>query len=99
MTALFIVLGALVVIGTALALAGRWHPEGLDCAPPPRTEGGLQQGGETRFDVVVRGYRMDQVDAELARLRGMLAGQPLTGNPGDGPQGMRPHGDGTTIEA
>lgn len=71
-------LAALVITGTVIALAGRWQPDGLPAAPPD-TE--LPRG---RFDVVLRGYRMDQVDAELDRLRGLLAGQPASELPDGG---------------
>jgi hypothetical protein len=59
----------LVALATALALAGRWQPEGLPESEPgepaPAPAGG--------FEGVLRGYRMDQVDAEIDRLKAMLA--------------------------
>jgi uncharacterized iron-regulated membrane protein len=68
MTWLFILLAALVIVATGLALAGRWRPEGLSTLPPqePRRHEGPP------FDVALRGYRMDQVDAELERLHHLL---------------------------
>jgi DivIVA domain-containing protein len=79
-TWLFAVLALLVITGTALALAGRWRPEGLPPGPP-------QEDAPTgpRFDVVLRGYRMDQVDAELARLRRALAEAAADAPPPAGP--------------
>lgn len=66
------VLGAalvVVLVATALALAGRWAPVGLpDAAPVPADPFAAE-----RFDVVVRGYRMGQVDREIARLRERIA--------------------------
>lgn len=75
MSALFVVLSVLVMVGTALALAGRWQPEGIGPEPPaPPPQG--------RFRVVLRGYDMAQVDAELDRLHDLLAkaGVPESGN-------------------
>lgn len=79
MTWLFAVLALLVITGTALALAGRWRPEGLPPGPPEEESAG------PRFDVVLRGYRMDQVDAELARLRRALDGAAADTWPKAGP--------------
>lgn len=87
-TVLFIVLAAVVVVGTALAVAGRWQPQGLPAQAPSAQPGGVQPGpieDGARFDVVLRGYRMEQVDAEIARLRAMLAAAPQAG-PQAGPQ-------------
>lgn len=80
MTWWFAVLALLVIIGTALALAGRWRPAGLPPGPPQE---GVPAG--PRFDVVLRGYRMDQVDAELARLRRALDGATPDAPPEAGP--------------
>jgi DivIVA domain-containing protein len=66
---LFAALVLLVITGTALALAGSWRPQGLPPGPPEEDP----PRDPARFDVVLRGYRMDQVDAELARLRRALA--------------------------
>ena len=73
MTALFLIVLAVVVIGTALALAGRWRPQGLPDLPAAAPV--VQDGRPPRFDVVLRGYRMDQVDAEIARLRSLVGEQ------------------------
>jgi DivIVA domain-containing protein len=78
-TWVFAIVAFAVMTGTALALAGRWRPQGLPPGPPP--------DGDTppkRFDVVLRGYRMDQVDAELARLRALLAADRAAASTGAG---------------
>lgn len=75
MTWVFAALALLVIVGTGLALAGLWRPEGL---PQGRPDVDAPQGdGSTRFSVVLRGYRMDQVDAEIERLRAALAQQSM----------------------
>lgn len=61
-TALLVALAMLVIAGTALAVVGKWTPEGLP-AQPPEDELAAASG---RLEVVFRGYRMDQVDALLA---------------------------------
>lgn len=66
MTAVFAIVLIVVLGGIALALAGRWNPQGLD-------ELSRESSVEGRFDVVLRGYQMDQVDAEIARLQGLIA--------------------------
>lgn len=69
MTWLFAALSFVVIVGTALALAGRWRPPGL----APGRPAAEPIDDHATFEVVLRGYRMDQVDAELARLRRALA--------------------------
>lgn len=69
MTAVLAGVFLLVAVATALALAGRWQPEGLPEAAP----GGAAPAPAGRFEVVLRGYRMDQVDAEIDRLKALLA--------------------------
>lgn len=63
MTALFVLVAVAVIAGVALVADGRFDrmPE----ADPDRRP----SGGEPAFDVVVRGYRMDEVDATIAELR------------------------------
>ncbi|MHB1066839.1 MAG: hypothetical protein ACYC2Z_05355 [Candidatus Nanopelagicales bacterium] len=65
MTWLFAVVAILAVAGVFLASLGLMGqlPEAEPDLRPDRV------GGQAEFDVVVRGYRMDEVDAELARLR------------------------------
>ncbi|GAB3265319.1 hypothetical protein GCM10027425_30720 [Alteromonas gracilis] len=81
------VVGVLVilVIGAA-AVAAAGHGEGLSDAPPDRPDVALPDDGplhgedlrEVRFSTAVRGYRMDEVDALLARLAEQLDGGPGT---------------------
>jgi DivIVA domain-containing protein len=64
-TALFVLLGIVVFAGAFLAGTGRLGalPEAEpDLRPDTRD-------GEPQFDVVVRGYRMDEVDEHVARLQ------------------------------
>lgn len=64
-TWLFVVVGVLVVAGVFLAtlgLLGELPPVDPDLRPD-------RIDGEVEFDVVVRGYRMDEVDQELARMQ------------------------------
>ena len=63
MTIVFLAIA--VIIGLALLLVG--HQGGLpEAVVDLRPEG---DPGDPRFDVVLRGYRMDEVDATLAGLR------------------------------
>lgn len=65
MTWLYVVL-ALIVIGAAAVVAvGRWDAL-------PEVEPGLRPEGvadQREFDVVVRGYRMDEVDARIEAMQ------------------------------
>lgn len=66
------VLGAalvVVLVATALALAGRWNPQGLAAAASQP----IDPFAADRFDVVLRGYRMVQVDREIERLHQRIA--------------------------
>lgn len=62
MIALFVVVALLVIGAIFMAATGRLgqYP---DAEPDLRPD-----QGDTGFDVVVRGYRMDEVDARLAAL-------------------------------
>ena len=65
MTWLFVVVAVLVLAGVFLAtlgLLGDLPPVDPDYRPD-------RIDGEPEFDVVVRGYRMDEVDQELARMQ------------------------------
>lgn len=80
MTLLFVVVCIGVIAGVALVAAGRL--DRLPDAPGDRRP----PGGDPAFDVVARGYRMDEVDAvieglraENARLRGQGSGRPDPG--------------------
>lgn len=65
MMLLFVLVAIAVIAGIALASVGRLGE--LPEAPVDR------RPAEVGFDVVLRGYRMDEVDAELANLRARLA--------------------------
>jgi len=64
-TWLFVIVAILVIAGGALAATGRLGqlPE---AEPDLRPD---EQDGEPAFDVVVRGYRMDEVDARLSSMQ------------------------------
>ncbi len=69
-TWLFAVVAVLVVAGAFMASLGLMGqlPEAEPDLRPDRVDGEPEFDGP-EFDVVVRGYRMDEVDAELARLQ------------------------------
>ncbi len=79
MTTVLGVLGALVVLFVAAAVAVRDEPLLVE-APPDRRELDLPPSrplraddlDRVRFGMVVRGYRMSEVDAVLDRLQGEL---------------------------
>lgn len=70
MTLVFLILGLAIVAAAFWFVAGRLEvalPDaGTDLKPDER-------GGEPSFDVVLRGYRMDEVDATIADLRDRIA--------------------------
>ena len=67
MSWLIVVVGLLVMGGVALVLVGRIDASN---AGLPESEPDLRPSGESgnEFDVVLRGYRMDEVDARIADL-------------------------------
>ena len=67
MTVLFVLLCIGVIAGVALVAAGRL--DRLPEAAPDRRPEGLTADGLPAFDVVARGYRMDEVDAQIADLQ------------------------------
>lgn len=73
-------LGALGVIGVVAAVAAGRVRGGLDEPTTSRPYRGLPEGemhaddvSAVRFTLALRGYRMDEVDAVLVRLRDELA--------------------------
>ena len=66
MSLLFVVVGTLVIGGAFWIAAGRWDARLPNATHDLRPE---RRAGEPAFDVVVRGYRMDEVDATIADLR------------------------------
>lgn len=65
MTWLFVIVAILVIAGGALAATGRLG-QLPDVEPDLRPD---ERDGEPAFDVVVRGYRMDEVDARLSAMQ------------------------------
>jgi hypothetical protein len=65
MAVVFFLMAIGVIVVAALMLTGRWNPT-LGAESDPRGPGMVD--GHERFDVVVRGYRMDQVDEVIAEL-------------------------------
>ncbi|CAB4883972.1 MAG: hypothetical protein F2793_07975 [Actinobacteria bacterium] len=68
MTIIFVLVALGVIAAVGLAAAGRLG--GATQAIPDRRPDTLD--GEPAFDVVLRGYRMDEVDATIADLRRRL---------------------------
>ena len=83
MVVLFVVLGIVVVTGTALLATRLWPDPGLvddpgDRVPPPLVDVPVGQLSATsvddlRLDQAARGYRMDEVDAVIDRLAAEIA--------------------------
>lgn len=65
MTWVFVVVSILVIGGVVMAFSGRLGE--LPDSPPDLRPDVVD--GEPAFDVVVRGYRMDEVDARLASMQ------------------------------
>lgn len=89
----FIVVSIIVLLGLAVAATlGRLGHSDLQMHPPVSSVGGwapTESGplasadiDDIRFDTAVRGYRMDQVDAMLARVRASLAEHEVARAPG-----------------
>jgi len=84
----FVLLAIAVIAAVAMVASGRWGqlPEAEMDLRPEVAE------GKPAFDVVLRGYRMDEVDAELERMQRRideLSGRPESGGGGqaDAPAG------------
>lgn len=74
MTVLFVAIVIVIIVGVGMLAAGRFGA--LPDAPPDHRP----QDGQPQFDIVLRGYRMDEVDATIAALRRELdqaRGEPL----------------------
>jgi hypothetical protein len=76
---------AILVLGAGflavLGLLGDLTPAEQDLRPDTRD-------GEPSFDVVARGYRMDEVDAQLATMQAEI--DRLRGTDADAPAGVEP---------
>lgn len=70
MSLLFAVLAILVIGGAVAYATGRWGSAGPEADRDLRPE---VVDGRSTFDVVVRGYRMDEVDARIADLEQQVA--------------------------
>ena len=68
MAVLFVLLAIAVIAIIGMIASGRLGA--LPPAPPSRRPD--QRDGQPEFDVVLRGYRMDEVDAVIADLRSQL---------------------------
>ena len=67
LTAVFVLAAIALIAGVAWWWIGRGPAVlGLAEASPARKP--ARKGGQPEFDVVVRGYRMDEVDATIAEL-------------------------------
>lgn len=82
MSVIFVLLGLLIVAGAALLLVGKLDasPSGDESGGPtvPPTSGWSADAVERlKFRVVLRGYRMDEVDAVLASLAEELRSRSL----------------------
>lgn len=68
MTVLFVLIAIGVIAAVGLVASGR-----LGALPPaPADRRPATRDGNPEFDVVLRGYRMDEVDAVIADLRARL---------------------------
>ena len=69
MAVVFLLVAVLVIVFAFWLAAGR-----LDAQLPAASHDlrPAERGGEPSFDVVVRGYRMDEVDATIADLRSQI---------------------------
>lgn len=78
MSLVFTVALILVIGGVAMVLSGRWS--GMSEAERDRRP---RDTGRGRFDVALRGYRMDEVDARIEALErenaALRAGRPTSG--------------------
>ena len=70
MTFLFVFLGIGIVAAVAVLLTGRFVPNwGVGNSGDDRPD----TGSDPLFDVAIRGYRMDEVDAKIAELTTEIA--------------------------
>ena len=76
MSLVFAIVGIVVVAGAFWIAAGRLNADLPDATHDLRPD---RRAGEPSFDVVVRGYRMDEVDATIADLQAQI--ERLKGSP------------------
>lgn len=65
----FIAVGLVVIAAAFWFAVGRLDPSLADETADLRPD---RRGGEPSFDVVLRGYRMDEVDATIAALQSQI---------------------------
>ena len=70
MTLVFIAVGLVVIAAAFWFAVGRLDPSLPDAQSDLRPD---QRAGDPAFDVVLRGYRMDEVDATIADLQSQIA--------------------------
>lgn len=86
--AAFVALAALIVLGAAMVLTGRWDPglAGDERPGPPQLPPGPWEAAAVeslRFRVGLRGYRMEDVDAALAAIAADLRARSDPGSTAD----------------
>jgi len=69
MTIVFVVVGIAVVAAAALFVVGKFDASLPDAGSDLRPD---ERAGDPAFDVVLRGYRMDEVDATIAELQSQI---------------------------
>ena len=69
MSLVFVVVGMCVIAAAFWIAAGRWDARLPNATHDLRPE---TRAGKPAFDVVVRGYRMDEVDATIADLQAQI---------------------------
>ncbi len=70
MVIVFLLVAIAVIVVAALMVTGRWSPAlGTEEAGGPGDRGPGVIDGVERFDVVLRGYRMEQVDETIEALK------------------------------
>lgn len=69
MSLVFVVVGMSVIAAAFVIAAGRWDARLPNATHDLRPE---VRAGEPAFDVVMRGYRMDEVDATIAEMQAQI---------------------------
>ena len=75
MTFLFVIVAIAVIAAVAILITGRAYPS---MGVAARGEYRPDFPDNPQFDVVVRGYRMDEVDAKIAELEQVIGSFPGT---------------------
>lgn len=89
MTFLFVIVSIAVIATVAILVIGRAHPSmGVSDTGDYRPE----LPDNPQFDVVVRGYRMDEVDAKIAELEKRIGALQSKSSPLSGTHARDTHG-------